>query len=84
MGNSVTEPGTGFTPQPGVAALRRTPGHAIENGPNPNGVLHPWTPERNSGSSDVEPRCHPAVSGSHLIDLKTCLTSGQTAGYRTK
>ncbi len=40
MRNAVTLPGTGFTTEPGVAALRRTPGQETEIAPNPNGVPH--------------------------------------------
>ena len=32
------QPGTGFTTQPGVVALRRTPGTGIGNVQNPGGV----------------------------------------------
>jgi hypothetical protein len=35
--NPVIQPGTGFTTQPGVAALRRTPGKGIRIVLNPNG-----------------------------------------------
>ena len=39
------QPGTGFTTEPGVAVLRRTPGTGIGIDPNPNGVPHPPIPE---------------------------------------
>jgi len=48
QGKSVIQPGTGFTTQPGVAALRRTPGIGIGIDPNPNGVPHPPIPEPQS------------------------------------
>jgi len=37
QGNRVIQPGTGFTTQPGVAALRRTPGKGFGFYLNPGG-----------------------------------------------
>ena len=52
----VIQPGTGFTTEPGVAAVRRTPGQEIRVAPNPNGVLQRLMAEHNNRICDVEPR----------------------------